>query len=125
MDFDRIIFCTLDSSSDNDVINHNVHSFTIKLCDIGVLFDKLTTVITGCKTLVNFRYLLFTIRNNLFKFMLILFELLNDDVVRRNVKLAIILVDITLCKSVCRFIKQIFVLLNISFKLFLSFRKIV
>ena len=83
MDFNGVIFRTFDSSADNDVVNHNVDRFTIKLRDIGVLFDKLTTVITGCKTLVNFCYLLFTIRNNLFIFLLVLFELLNDDVVRK------------------------------------------
>ena len=61
IDFYGVIFRTLDAPSDNDVVNHNVDRFTIKLCDIGVLFDKLATVITGCKTFVNFRYLIFSV----------------------------------------------------------------
>ena len=125
MYFYGIIFSARNTSSDNDVVNHNVHSFTVKLRDIGVLLNQLTTVISGCKSLIKLCNLLFAACYNLLIFLLVLFELFNDDVICRNIKLAIVLVDITLRKSVCRFIKQIFVLLNISFKLFLSLRKIV
>ena len=52
MNFNRVIFCPRNTSSDNNMVDHCLDRFTIKLFYIHILLDQFTTIISGKNTFV-------------------------------------------------------------------------
>lgn len=52
IDFNRVIFRSRNTSSDNNMVDHNLDCFTIKLLNIYILLNQFATIISGKNTFV-------------------------------------------------------------------------